>query len=94
MAQWSALTRNVILYMARRTCFKEQYYTDTRRYICVREDCRQYQGETMYILMIVFHKYIRIAQFVLARVLFATRYYQSASLDCSGVIHKIHMRKI
>ena len=54
-AQGSALTRNDGLYMARRTCFKEQYYTDTRRYICVREDCRQYQGETMYILVMVFH---------------------------------------
>ena len=94
MAQGSALTRNVIQYMARRTCFKEQYYTDTRRYICVREDCRQYQGETMCIFVMVFHQYLRIGQFVLDLVLCGTRYYQSASVDCSGVIQKIHMRKI
>ena len=80
--------------MARRTCFKEQYYTDTRRYICVREDCRQYQAEIMYNFVMVFHQYLRIGQFVWARVLYGTRYYQSASLDCSGVIQKIHMRKI
>ena len=60
MAQGSALTRNVTQYMARRTCFKEQYYTDTRRYICVREDCRQYQAETIYDFMMVFHLYLRI----------------------------------
>ena len=94
MAQGSALTRNVILYMARRTCFKEQYYTDTRRYICVREDCRQYQGETMCIFVMVFHQYLRIDQFVWARVLLGTRYYQSAFVDCSGVIQKIHMRDL
>ena len=80
--------------MARRTCFKEQYYTDTRRYICVREDCRQYQAETMCKHLIVFHQYLRIGKFVWARVFCGTRYYQSASLDSSGAIQKIHMRKI
>ena len=94
MAQGSSLTRNVISYMARRTCFKEQYYTDTRRYICVREDCGQYQAETMCIFVMVFHQYLRNGEFVLDLVLCGTRYYQSASLDCSGVIQKIHMRKI
>ena len=94
MVQGSALTRNVILYMARRTCFKEQYYTDTRRYICVREDCKQYRTETMCTFIVVFHQYLRIHTFVWARVLCGTRYYQSASLDCSGVIQKIHMREL
>ena len=42
----------------------------------------------------VYHQYLRIAQFVWARALCGTRYYQSASVDCSGVIQKIHMRKI
>ena len=93
MAQGSALTHNVIQYMARRTCFKEQYYTDTRRYICVREDCGQYQGETIYDFVMVFHKYLRIGQFVWARVLFATRYYQSAPMECSGATWKIHVRE-
>ena len=81
------------LQVARRTGFKEQYYTDTRRYICVREDCRQYPGETIYKFVMVYHQYLRIAQFVWARVLCGTRYYQSASLDCSLVIQKIHMRE-
>ena len=94
MAQGSALTRNVARYMARRTCFREQYYTGTRRYICVREDCGQYQGETMCIFVMVFHQYLRIGQFVWDLVLLGTRYYQSASVDCSGVIQKIHMREL
>ena len=94
MAQRSALTRNVILYMARRTCFKEQYYTDTRGYICAREDCRQYQCETLCIFVMVFHQYLRIGQFVWDLVLLGTRYYHCASVDCSGVIRKIHMREI
>ena len=92
-AQGSALTRNEIQYMARRTCFKEQYYTSTRKYNTAREDCRQDPGETMYNFMTVFHKYLRIGQFVWARVLLCTRYYQSASVDCNGVIWKIHTRE-
>ena len=48
----------------------------------------------MYTFVVVFHQYLRIHKFVWARVLCGTRYYQSASLDCSGVIQKIHMRKI
>ena len=48
----------------------------------------------MYILVMVFHQYLRIHKFVWARVLRGTRYSQSASVDCSGVIQKIHMRKI
>ena len=80
--------------MARRTCFKEQYYTDTRRYICVREDCGQYQGETIYDFVMVFHQYLRIGQFVWDLVLCGTRYHHYASVDCSGAIKKIHMREL
>ena len=36
----------------------------------------------------------QIHNFVRARVLCGTRCYQSASLDCSGVTHSIHVRKI
>ena len=75
-------------HMARRTCFREQYYADTRIYICVGEDCRQYEAETMCNFVMVFHEYLRIGQFVWALVLLGTRYYQSASVDCSGVIQK------
>ena len=74
--------------------FKEQYYTDTRGYNTGREDCRQYQAEIMCISMTVYFQYLRIHQFVWARVLCGTRYYQYASLDCSGTIQKIHMREI
>ena len=42
----------------------------------------------------VYLRYLRIQEFVWARVLCGARYYQSASVDCSGVIQKIHMRKI
>ena len=61
---------------------------------CVRDDCRQYQGETIYAFVMVIHEYLRIDVFVLALVFCGIRYYQSASMDCSGVIQKIHMRKI
>ena len=47
-AQGSALTRNVELHMARRTCFREQYYIGTRRYYVGKGDGEQYQGETTY----------------------------------------------
>ena len=40
----------------------------------------------------VFHQYLRIGQFVWALVVCGPRYYQSASLDCSGVTQKIHMQ--
>ena len=81
-------------HMARRTCFREQYYTGTRRYICVREDCRQYEAETMCKFEMVFLEYLRIGEFVWDLVLLGTRYYQSASVDCSGVIWKIQVREI
>ena len=42
----------------------------------------------------VFHQYLWIDQFVWARVVCGPRKHQSASVDCSGVIQKIHMRKI
>ena len=42
----------------------------------------------------VFHQYLWIYVFVWARVLCGTRRHQSASLDCSGVIQKINVRKI
>ena len=39
----------------------------------------------------VFHEYLRIRQFVWARVLFATRHCQSAPVECSGTTGKIHV---
>ena len=48
----------------------------------------------MYIFWSVFHPYLGIGQFVWARALCGTRYYQSASVDCSGDIRKIHVREI
>ena len=41
-----------------------------------------------------FHQYFWIDQFVWACVVYGPRKHQSASVDCSGVIQKIHMRKI
>ena len=71
--------------MARRTGFREQYYTGTRRSECVKEDCRQNQGETNYVFVTVFHQFLRIDQFVWALVLCGIRYYQNASWDSSWV---------
>ena len=48
----------------------------------------------MYISVMVYQQYLRIHKFVWARVLCGTRKHQSASVDCNGVIQKIHMRKI
>ena len=48
----------------------------------------------MYIFVMVFLQYLRIGEFVWALALLGTRYYQCASVDCSGTIQKIHMRKI
>ena len=62
--------------------------------MCVREDCRQYQGETIYKFVMDICKYLWILVFVWALVFCGLRYGQSASLDCSGAIQKIHMRKI
>ena len=92
-AQGSALTRNDQFHMARRTCFREQYYTGTRRYNTGREDCRPRPAETIYGNLMVFHQYLWIAEFVWAELVCGTRKYQSASVDRSGVIQKIHMRK-
>ena len=44
--------------------------------------------------MMVIHEYLRIDVFVWALVVCGIIYYQSASMDCSGAIQKIHMRKI
>ena len=88
------LSSCVVSDMARRTGFREQYYTGTRRFYCVKEDCRQNQGETIYDFVMVFHQFLRIDQFVWALVLCGIRYYQFASWESSGVIRKIHMRKI
>ena len=62
-------------------------------YNTAREDCVQDPGETMCKFMTVFHQYLRIGQFVWARVLLCTRYHQSASVDCNGVIWKINRRE-
>ena len=48
----------------------------------------------MCIFVMVFYQYLMIGEFVWARVLCGTRYYQSASVDCSGVIQKINAQKI
>ena len=50
--------------------------------------------ETIYKFGMIISQYLKIYVFVWARVLCGTRKHQSASVDCSGVIQKIHMRKI
>ena len=49
----------------------------------------------LYVKMLwFFHQYLWIFVFVWARVFCGTRKYQSASVDCSGVIQKINTQKI
>ena len=54
------------LQMARRTCFREQYYTGTRGIILGQEDCRPRPGKTMCRIWSVFHQYFWIFVFVWA----------------------------
>ena len=93
-AQGSALTRNVIQYMARRTCFREQYYTGTRGIILGRVDSRPRPKKTICTFGSVFHQYLEIAVFVWDRAVCGTRYWVGAGCGCSGVAQKINMRKI
>ena len=72
---WVRADAQCIFHMARRTCFREQYYTGTRGYNTAREDCRPGPGETIYVFVMVFHQYLRIGEFVWALVLCGTRYY-------------------
>ena len=88
--RWRAMSS---FYMARRTGFREQYYTGTRRYKCVREDWRQYQCETICSFAMVVRPYLWINVFVWADFFCGIRYYQFASLDCSGAIQKIPYEK-
>ena len=80
--------------MARRTCFREEYYTGMRRYNSAREDCRQRPKKTIYINWSVYGQYLWIDHFVWARGFCGTRICCSASVGCSGTIQKIHMGKI
>ena len=80
--------------MARRTCFREQYYTGTRGIILGRVDSRPRPKKTIYTFGSVFHQYLEIAQFVLDRAVCGTRYWVGAGCGCSGVAQKIDMRKI
>ena len=93
MAQGSALTRNDIPHGSKNWLQRAILYRH-KRYKCVREDCRQYQGETIYIFAMVIWWNLWINVFVWAGVLCGTRIHQFASMDCSGVIQKIHMGKI
>ena len=62
--------------------------------MCVREDCRQYQAETICKFEMVICKYLWILVFVWALVFCEPRYDQSASIEYNGVTQKIHTRKI
>ena len=62
--------------------------------MCARQDCRQYQGETIYTSEMVICRYLWILVFVWALVSSGLRYYQSASIECNGVTQKIHLREI
>ena len=83
-----------ILDMARRTCFREEYYTGMRRYYWDREYCRPRPKKTMCRIWSVFHWYLWIDQFVWARSVCGTRISCPASVDPSGATGKIYMRKI
>ena len=62
--------------------------------MCVKEDCRLRPNETTYAFAMVIRPYLWINVFVWALVLCGPRKHHSASVDYSGVIQKIHRRKI
>ena len=63
-AQGSALTRNELFYMARRTCFQRAILYRHKRYYCVKEDCRPRPAETIYKFGMVIGPYLLIDQLV------------------------------
>ena len=93
-AQGSALTRNGDIPHGSKNLLQRVILYRHKRYMCVREDCRQYPGETIYGFVMVICKYLWILVFVWALVFCGPRYDQSASIECNGVTQKIHMRKI
>ena len=80
--------------MARRTCVREQYYTDKKGIILGRVDGRPRPEKIIYKFGQVFHQYLEIAQFVWDRAVCGTRYWVGAGCGCSGVAQNIHMRQI
>ena len=80
--------------MARRTCFREQYYTGTRGITLGWDDSRPRPDETIYTFWSVFLRFLEIAQFVWGRAVCGTRYWVGAGCGCSGVAQKIDMRKV
>ena len=86
MAQGSALTRNVNIPHGSKNWLQRVILYRHKRYKCVREDCRPYQGETIYAFGMVIWWYLWINVFVWPLVFCEPRYGQSASMDCSGVI--------
>ena len=98
-AQGSALTRNDISHGSKNLLQRTILYRHKRVYrhkrnYHGREDCRPRPGETICRIWSVFHEYLEIYEFVWDCAVCGTRKHQSASVDCSGVIQKIHMRKI
>ena len=82
------------LHMARRTCFREQYYTGTRRYYSGRVECRQQWAETIWAVWSAFRPYLWIDVFVWARAVCGGRYGHGASSGCNRVSRNIHTGKI
>ena len=81
-------------HLARRFCFRQQYYTGTRRYYSARVECRQHWGETIYAFGSVFRPYLGINVLVWARAVCGSRYGHGASFGCNGVPRTIHTGKI
>merc|ERR1712005_75816 len=92
-AQGSALTRNGISHGSKNLLQRATLYRHQRNYHG-KEDCRPRPKKTIYTIWSVFLQYLWIFVFVWARIFCGTRKHQSASVDCSGIIQKIHMRKI
>ena len=93
-AQGSALTRNVARSHGSKNLLQRVIIYRHKRYYCVKEDCRPRPSESICSFWMGICPYLWIDQFVWSRVFCGPREHQSASLDCSGFIQKIHMRKI
>ena len=92
-AQGSSLTGNRISHGSKTLLQRAVLYRHQRNYHG-KEDCRARPKKTICMIWLFFLQYIWIFVFVWAHIFCGARKHQSASVDCSGVIQKIHMRKI
>ena len=93
-AQGSAVTRNVSSLHGSKNLLQREILYRHERILLGMEDCRPGPKKTVCKNLMVFHCFVGMHQFIWARALCGIIYGCLAAVDCSGIIQKIHMRKI